>query len=98
MRAYLHYNDKEYPLYYWRSHGGNEVDIFLEETEGFLAIEIKSLTVWERKYNRGLHRLREELGKSKVKCLGVFLGERLTQIDSINIYPAMQFLHLLWKN
>ncbi len=98
LRAYLHYNDKEYPLYYWRSHGGNEVDIFLEKANGFLAIEIKSATVWERKYNRGLHRLREELGKDKVKCLGVFLGERLTQMDGINIYPAMQFLRLLWKN
>ena len=35
LRAYLHYNEKEYPLYYWRSHSGNEVDIFLEKADGF---------------------------------------------------------------
>jgi predicted AAA+ superfamily ATPase len=98
LRAYLHYNEKDYPLYYWRSHSGNEVDIFLEKADGFLAIEIKSGTVWERKFNRGLHRLHEELGKDKVTCLGIFLGERLTHMDGINIYPAMQFLRLLWKN
>ncbi len=69
-----------------------------EETDGFLAIEIKSVTIWERKYNIGLHRLREELGKGKVKCLGVFLGERVNKIDGINVYPAMQFLRLLWGN
>ncbi|GJQ59219.1 MAG: ATPase [Candidatus Scalindua sp.] len=98
LRAYLHYNDNEYPLYYWRSHGGNEVDIFLEQANEFLAIEIKSVKVWERKYNRGLHRLREELGEGKVKCLGIFLGERVTKMDGIYIYPAMEFLRLLWKN
>lgn len=98
LRAYLHYNDIEYPLHYWRSHGGNEVDIFLETSKGFLAIELKSTLVWERKYNKGLHRLREEIGKGKVKCLGVFLGERPVRMDGIDIYPAMQFLKLLWEN
>lgn len=96
LRAYLHYDDIEYPLHYWRSHGGNEVDIFLETSKGFLAIELKSTSVWERKYSKGLYRLREETGKGKVKCLGVFLGERQVQVDGINIYPAMQFLKLLW--
>lgn len=98
LRAYLHYNDMEYPLYYWRSHGGNEVDIFLETSKGFLAIELKSTLVWERKYSKGLYRLREEIGKWKVKCLGVFLGERPVRMDGVDIYPAMQFLRLLWKN
>ncbi len=96
LRAYLHYNDIEYPLYYWRSHSGNEVDIFLETSKGFLAIELKSTLAWERKYNKGLYRLREEIGERKVKCLGVFLGERAVHMDGINIYPAMQFLKMLW--
>ena len=98
LRAYLHYNDLEYPLYYWRSHGGNEVDLFLETSKGFLAIELKSTLVWERKYNKGLHRLRDELGKGKVECVGVFLGNRPALVDGVNIYPAMQFLELLWDN
>ena len=74
------------------------MDIFLETSKGFLAIELKSTLVWGRKYSKGLYRLRDEIGKGKVKCLGVFLGERQVRMDGIDIYPAMQFLKLLWKN
>ncbi|MGR3179002.1 MAG: ATP-binding protein [Candidatus Anammoxibacter sp.] len=96
LRAYLHYNELDYPLYYWRSHGGVEVDVFLETSNGYLAIELKSSLIWERKFNRGLYRMREEFGKGKIKCLGVFTGERKLNIDGVTVLPAMQFLKLLW--
>lgn len=98
LRAYLHYNDKEYPLHYWRNHNGIEVDIFLETSSGYLAIELKSTNMWERKFNKGLYTLKEELGEEKITCLGVFLGEREVNVSGINILPAMKFLKLLWSD
>lgn len=40
-----------------------KVDIFIETSKGFVAIELKSTLVWERKYSKGLYRLRAEIGK-----------------------------------
>ena len=43
-----------------------------------------------------MHRLAEELGKNKVTCFGVFLGERQLMIDNVIVYPALDFLRRLW--
>ncbi len=98
IRAYLHYKELDYPLHFWRSQGGVEVDILLETSMGYVAIELKNGARWEKKFNRGLHRLSEELGPSKVSCFGVFMGERQLLIDNVTVYPAIDFLKRLWGN
>ena len=97
IRAYLHYTGLDYPLYFWRSQNGVEVDILLESSKGFVAIELKNGIRWEKKFNRGMHRLSEELGKNKVTCFGVFMGERQLTIDNVTVYPAIDFLRRLWS-
>lgn len=97
IRAYLHYTELDYPLYFWRSQNGVEVDIFLETSKGYVAIELKNGTRWEKKFNRGMHRLSEETGKNKVTCFGVFRGERQLMIDNVMVYPAFDFLRRLWS-
>jgi uncharacterized protein len=97
IRAYLHYTELDYPLYFWRSQNGVEVDILLESSKGFVAIELKNGIRWEKKFNRGMHRLSEELGKNKVTCFGVFMGERQLTIDNVTVYPALDFLRRLWS-
>ena len=96
IRAYLHYTERDYPFYFWRSHNGVEVDIVLETSRGYIAIELKNSNRWEKKFNRGLHRLSEEFGKSKVWLFGVFRGPRPIMIDSVPVYPALDFLRRLW--
>ena len=98
MRAYLHYTELDYPLYFWRSQNGVEVDILLETSKGYVAIELKNGARWENKFNRGMHRLAEELGRNKVTCFGVFRGERQLMIDNIMVYPALDFLGRLWRD
>ena len=98
IRAYLHYTELDYPLHFWRSQGGVEVDILLETSTGYVAIELKNGARWEKKFNRGMHRLSEELGENKVSRFGVFMGERRLTIDNITIYPAIDFLKCLWRN
>ena len=97
MRAYLHYTELDYPLYFWRSQNGVEVDILLETSKGYVAIELKNGAGWAKKFNRGMHRLAEEFGRNKVTCFGVFRGERPLMIDNVMVYPALDFLRRLWS-
>ena len=97
IRAYLHYTELDYPLYFWRSQSGVEVDILFETSKGYVAIELKNGVRWEKKFNRGMHRLSEELGRNKVSCFGVFMGDRQLMIDNVMVYPALDFLKRLWS-
>ena len=97
IRAYLHYTELDYPLYFWRSQSGVEVDILLETSKGYVAIELKNGVRWEKKFNRGMHRLSEEFDKNKVTCFGVFMGDRQLMIDNVMVYPALNFLRRLWS-
>lgn len=97
VRAYLSYSRIDYPVYFWASHGGVEVDLFCETNKGFVAIEIKSSQRWDSKFNKGLNRLTEELGESKVSCLGVYTGERRVQSSRASVLPVLDFLKNLWN-
>ena len=96
IRAYLHYTGRDYPVYFWRSQNGVEVDIVLETSRGYVAIELKNSSRWEKVFNRGLHRLSEEFDKSKVSLFGVFRGARQLLINTVLVYPALEFLRRLW--
>ena len=94
LRAYLAYTGLDYRLHFWRTHDGAEVDVLCEAANGFVALEIKSSTFWEKRFNRGLRRLREHLPSAH--CYGVYFGERAALWDDVRVYPAMDFLKRLW--
>lgn len=94
LRAYLSYRRLRYPTYFWSSHDGVEVDIFLEDQRGYLAIEIKSASRWEARFSRGLMRIRDEL--KGVRTIGVFRGPRLITSHDSEILPVEMFLQRLW--
>lgn len=96
VRAYLSYSKLDYPIYFWSSHDGVEVDLFLEIRHGYLAIELKSLPRWETRFNRGLIRIREDLGKKKVHIIGVYTGEREAKFGDVRVLPLIRFLKELW--
>lgn len=96
VRAYISYQKLYYPVHFWSSHDQVEVDLFCETKKGFVAIEIKSSVTWQNKFNKGLKRIRDEIGKSKVECLGVYLGERRALVDGVTVLPLKEFLKRLW--
>ena len=96
LRAYLSYRGLDYPLYYWSSHDRVEVDFFLETATGYLALEVKSSSAWRSAFNRGLFRLREELGSGRIRCLGVYGGSRAADFGGISVMPWREFLQELW--
>ena len=96
LRAYLGYCGGDYRLSFWRSYDGAEVDVLCETVEGFVAIEIKASPRWEKRFNRGLHRVRDDLGKDRTACHGVYLGERTALWDDVRVLPLVDFLKRLW--
>ena len=96
LRAYLGYAATDYRLCFWRSYDGVEVDVLCETVAGFVAIEIKASSRWEKKFNRGLHRVRDALGRDRTRCYGVYFGERAALWDDVLVLPLVDFLKRLW--
>ena len=97
VRAYFSYSNIRYPLHFWRSHDGVEVDLLCETKTGFVAIEIKAAERWDKRYNRGLARIRAEFSPASTMCYGIYRGARSALWDDISILPAMDFLEKLWS-
>ena len=96
IRAFLSYSGRHYRPHYWRSYDGSEVDVLCETAAGFVAIEIKAAARWDRRFNRGLHRVREHLAPHAATCYGVYLGRRAALWDDVQVLPALDFLKRLW--
>ena len=96
LRAWLGYSGTDYRLYFWRSYDAVEVDVLCETVEGFVAIEIKASSRWEKRFNRGLRRVADDLGKDRTTCYGVYLGERAALWDDVHVLPLVDFLRRLW--
>ena len=95
LRAYLSYHRLHYPLSFWRTPDDVEVDVLFETKRGFVAVEIKSSPRWEDRYGRGFARIREEWG-TRVKCLGVFLGDQDLKSIHGDVLTVPHFLSRLW--
>ena len=96
LRAYLGYSSCDYRLCFWRNYDGTEVDVLCETAEGFVAIEVKASSRWDKRFNRGLHRVRDALGKDGTACYGVYLGQRAALWDDVRVLPLVDFLKRLW--
>lgn len=97
VRAYLSYSKLRYPLHFWRSYDGVEVDLLCETKDGFVALEMKAAARWEKRYGRGLNRMRRELGGSRVRCLGIYQGTQQATWGDITVIPVTDFLRRLWN-
>lgn len=96
LRAWLHYEDLEYPVAYWQQHGGAEVDFVVETPDGLVAIEVKSGARWDERFLSGIRSLRERVA-GKVRAFGVYTGERALELDGVRVLPWQEFLDALWK-
>ena len=97
LRAFLSYSGRHYRPHYWRSYDGAEVDVLCETSAGFVAIEIKAAARWDRRFNRGLHRVRQHLDPRETTCYGVYLGQRAALWDDVRVLPVLDFLKRLWN-
>ena len=96
VRAFLAYSGLGYPVHFWRTQDGAEVDLVVETRDGFWAVEIKSSERWDGRFGRGLRRLSESMAPARPACMGVFTGPRELGAGDVRVVPAWQFLRELW--
>ena len=72
------------------------MDFVFETESGFVAIEVKSTKRWDKRFHRGLRRLRDKLDADRTRCFGLYLGERSALWDDVLVIPALEFLRQLW--
>ncbi len=96
VRAYLHYSELDYPVFYWRTHDGAEVDFLIDTPKGIVAIEVKAAERWQSKFHAGIARLRAERPKVQLRAFGVYTGKRALEEDGVRVLPWGEFLRALW--
>lgn len=91
--AYLSYFEKDKELYYWRTTRGYEVDMILGEGE--VAVEIKATREVVSRHTKGLKAFKEDFPEARL--IIVSLEDQPRLVNEVEVYPAKQFLKMLWN-
>ncbi len=92
LRAHSVYEELDYPIHFWRTKIGQEVDFILGEGE--VAIEVKGTSRIERKNLRGLKAFAE--GNTPRQSYIVCNEPKPRILEGIQILPWRDFLTKLW--
>ena len=91
--AHASYSELSYPIAYWRTASGFEVDFILGDHE--IAIEVKSTEAANANHLKGLRRFKEEYSVRRSILVSLDSKPRKTE-DQIEILPWQTFLEQLW--
>lgn len=92
--AHSSYSELFYPITYWRTSSGFEVDFVLGDSE--ISIEVKSTDSANTTHLKGLRRFREEYPVRRSIMVSLDPKPRKTE-DQIEILPWQMFLEQLWS-
>lgn len=92
IAAHSHYSGLSYPVAYWRTASGFEVDFILGEKD--VALEVKGVEEVQSHNMRGIKAFNEEY-KPK-KSIIVSLDSKPRKVGDITILPWQKFLDDLW--
>ncbi len=90
--AHSHYSRSEYPIAYWRTASGFEVDFILGDQD--VALEVKGVSEVHSHHLRGVNAFRGEYKPKKI--IVVSLDARPRDVEGIKIMPWEIFLKDLW--
>lgn len=93
LTAHSAYSEKFYPLFYWRTASGMEVDFILGDHE--VAVEAKATNHAVSNHLKGLRQFREEHQTRRSILVSLDARPRMTE-DGIEILPWQRFLEMLW--
>jgi len=94
LSAHSAYSGQNYPLAYWRTSSGFEVDFILGGGE--TAIEVKSCETVMDKHLKGIRAFKEEFSSRRYIVVSRDAAPRRTA-DGIDILPWRYFLEQLWQ-
>ena len=92
--AHSSYSESFYPISFWRTSSGIEVDFILGDHE--IAVEVKSTELANPNHLKGLRRFREEYRVRRNILVSLDPKSRKTE-DQIEILPGKTFLEQLWS-
>ena len=92
--AHSSYSELFYPITYWRTSSGFEVDFVLGDSE--ISIEVKSTDSANTTHLKGLRRFKEEYPVRRSILVSLDPKLRKTE-DQIEILPWQMFLEQLWS-
>ncbi len=90
--AHSHYSGREYPISYWRTASGFEVDFILGDRD--VALEVKGVAEVHSHHLRSMNAFQEEYKPKKE--IVVSLDARPRTVNGITIMPWKIFLDDLW--
>ena len=93
ISAHSSYSERLYPISYWRSTSGFEVDFILGDHE--IAVESKSSGLANKTHLRGLRAFKQEHTVRRSILVSLDPNPRKTE-DQIEILPWQTFLEQLW--
>ena len=91
--AYIGYFKPQLSLSYWRTSSGYEVDAIIGNAQ--IAIEIKSSEEVQSNHTKGLKAFSEEFPDARLVIVSMDKYPR--RMSNVEIYPALQFLSMLWN-
>jgi len=91
--AYIGYFRPLQNLSYWRTSSGYEVDVIIGNAE--VAIEIKSSDEVQSHHTKGLKAFSEEFPNCRL--IVVSLDKYARRLNNVEVYPALEFLSMLWN-
>lgn len=83
---------KRAPIYYWREHGGVEIDLLVEKANLLIAFEAKSGMTITLEQLSGLKKLQDTIIDCPLNSLLVYGGEATRKINNIDILPWRNFI------
>ena len=93
--AHSSYSEKSYPISYWKTASGFEVDFILGDNE--IAIEVKSAQMVTSRHMKGLRAFKEEYAARRYVMVSMDSRPRKTS-DGVDILPWDEFLRRLWSD
>jgi len=93
VRAYLAYTERHWPLSFWRTSTGLEVDLIVGDLD--LAIEVKATRLVDDRHLRGLRALRDDQRVRRAVVVSLDPVPRKLP-DGIVVYPWRTFCAALW--
>lgn len=93
ITAHSHYSGLEYPISYWRTVSGFEVDFILGDRQ--VALEVKGVPEVQVHHLRSVSAFREEYHPKQT--IIVSLDKRPRMIHNVKIMPWQTFLEELWS-
>lgn len=94
IRAYLSYRKKDYPLYFWRTASGVEVDLIVGDMD--ITLEFKSADKIRPEHLKGTRIIREEHKTGRSIIVSRDESFRKTE-DSIELIHWEKFCRFLWE-